>query len=359
LWIPTAPRNPGLHAVNADLSERNLRTRRDDTRAECRRCDNVIALDSPGHGWYRGRSVVGGDDSEQAMKILLVEDSPDDALLLRRHLSREGITADVWRVESEADMRHALASEVFDVVITDYVLPHFSALGAIALAARADADLPVIVMSGAVGEESAAAVMRAGAHDFLLKASLGRLAMAARREVDAATLRRRRRRESTLMLETQVVVRVGAWEWNEATRALYWTAGVDRLLGIDAGTPASLDLARRFLASDDVVRLQSLLRGERREVDLDVRVRTFAGRDLVLQVTGRVVLDAHGAPLRAIGTVLDVTERRQLESSLRLQDRLVAMGTIAAGVAHEINNPLTDRVAALPPVVGPHQPVGR
>src|SRR5262245_57120706 len=126
------------------------------------------------------------------LRVLLVEDSEDDAVLIARELRRGEYAPSILRVETAAAMRAALA-EPWDVVISDYSLPQFSGPTALTLLRAAGLDTPFIVVSGAIGEEVAVAAMKAGAHDYLMKGNLARLVPAIQRELREAEERRRRR----------------------------------------------------------------------------------------------------------------------------------------------------------------------
>ncbi len=99
----------------------------------------------------------------KSLRVLIVEDSEDDALLVIRELERGGYAATFERVETAAAMTAALEKQVWDVIIMDYNLPHFSAPAALKLLKETGIDLPTIVVSGAVGEDTAVATMKAGA----------------------------------------------------------------------------------------------------------------------------------------------------------------------------------------------------
>ena len=120
------------------------------------------------------------------LRVLIVEDSEDDALLVMRELERGGYAVISERVETAETMTAARTGRDWDLIIADYHLPHFSAPEALELIRRSGLDLPFIVISGTVGEETAVETMKLGAHDYLLKDSLVRLVPAVERELHEA-----------------------------------------------------------------------------------------------------------------------------------------------------------------------------
>lgn len=127
------------------------------------------------------------------LRLLVVEDSEDDTLLLVRELERAGYGVICERVESAAAMRVALAKTTWDVIIADYTMPQFSATQALALLKEVGLDLPFIIVSGTIGEERAVAAMKAGAHDYVMKGNLARLVPALERELREAEIRQARK----------------------------------------------------------------------------------------------------------------------------------------------------------------------
>ncbi len=111
-----------------------------------------------------------------------------------RALQRGGFEPVFERVETEVEFLAALTSRDWDAVIADYHLPQFSAIRALRLLQESKLDLPFIIVSGAIGEETAVAAMKSGAHDYILKSSLARLVPAVEREMRDAQVRRERRR---------------------------------------------------------------------------------------------------------------------------------------------------------------------
>ncbi len=139
------------------------------------------------------------------LRLLLVEDMPDDGALVVRALRRAGFAVTHERVDTESTMRAALRAATWDVVVADYCLPAFSAPAALALLQHAGLDLPLIVVSGILDDETAVEAMKAGARDFVAKARLGRLGAAVARELGEAEDRRHRRAvESALAREQRL-----------------------------------------------------------------------------------------------------------------------------------------------------------
>ena len=128
------------------------------------------------------------------LNVLIVEDVEDDALLLTRHLGEAGFDVRFERVENAKSMRAALKDKTWDVILCDYTLHGFNVANALKIAEKSGLDLPFIVVSGTIGEERAADLMKAGAHDLILKDNLARLVPAIERGLAEAEHRREIRR---------------------------------------------------------------------------------------------------------------------------------------------------------------------
>ena len=135
------------------------------------------------------------------LHVLHVEDSASDAALIERTLARSGYTVACERVVSAKEMRDALVQQHWDLIIADYRLPDFGAASALTILHESGLDVPFIVVSGAMGQEVAVAMMRAGAQDYLLKDDLARLAPAVEREVRDAHTRRQREEAEQMVVE--------------------------------------------------------------------------------------------------------------------------------------------------------------
>lgn len=122
-------------------------------------------------------------DDAGPLSVLIVEDSTDDAALVEYQFRRAGYALTSCRVETAAEMRAALARQTWDVVVSDYSLPHFSGPAAMSVLNEEGLDLPILIVSGAIGDDSAVAAMKAGAHDYIMKDNLTRLVPAVEREL--------------------------------------------------------------------------------------------------------------------------------------------------------------------------------
>lgn len=127
------------------------------------------------------------------LRILLIEDSEDDARLVLREIQRGGYEVEFERVETADAMWAALARQAWDLIICDFSLPRFNAPKALELLKKSGHDLPFIIVSGTIGEESAVNALKAGAHDFIIKGNFARLIPAIERELKEAEVRRERR----------------------------------------------------------------------------------------------------------------------------------------------------------------------
>jgi PAS domain S-box-containing protein len=150
--------------------------------------------------FFAGKSRGGA--MSQPLHVLVIEDSENDAALLELELERAGYYPEVERVELPEELSEALDRRKWDLVIADYVLPHFNGLAALALVKQKGLDMPFIIVSGHITDDTAVAAMKAGAHDYVMKDNLARLGSAVRRELREAEVRQEQRRsEERLKVE--------------------------------------------------------------------------------------------------------------------------------------------------------------
>jgi PAS domain S-box-containing protein len=303
--------------------------------------------------------------SEPALNILIVEDSTADYLLVERQLRQDGIEAVLRRVERYADLDAALI-RTWDIALSDYNLPGMDFAEVLQRIHRKHPDLPVILVSNSVGEETAIDLLRMGLSDFVLKHHLIRLAPAIRRclmnveqlkareTAEAAlaanqramlneqrqariaalnlmedALAARRKAESAAaalreseqrLLMAQEGAHVGIWEWDMTTNRLFWSPELERLYGVEPGSAPQFDDWRNLILPDDRDRIdtewkQQIAGGD--NIEIEFRIRRKDGDIRWIHSKGRVIRGMDGGPIRMSGVNLDITERRDAEAKLR------------------------------------------
>ncbi|MBW4541883.1 MAG: GAF domain-containing protein [Myxacorys chilensis ATA2-1-KO14] len=208
----------------------------------------------------------------EPLTVLMVEDSEDDALLVLRELRRGDFDL-IWeRVQTAETLRAALANRSWDVVISDYRLPECDAPEALEVVRQSQLDLPFIVVSGTIGETAAVAMMKAGAHDYLMKDNLTRLPEAVRREVREAQIRAER---------TQAEIRLRRTAAREQLIRMV-TERIRRSLDLNEILTTTVTEVRQVLQTDRVLlfRVNSAERGYVAQESVDVSCQALLGQDI-------------------------------------------------------------------------------
>jgi PAS domain S-box-containing protein len=288
------------------------------------------------------------------LHVLVVEDSQDDVVLLVRALRQGGYDPIYERVETAEAMRSALDRQAWDLVISDYSLPQFSGPEALRLLQEVGIDLPFIIVSGTIDEETAVTAMKAGAHDFLMKGKLVRLIPAVARELrEAASRGERRRAEAAkraaemrfagvLEATAEAIIAV-----DEDQCIVLFNNSAERTFGYAAAEVLGQPL--------DILLPLHLVEAHRQHVRAFAaapeRSRGIAKRHG--ELVGRHK-DGHEFPLEASIAKLhqegrttftvflrDISARKQLEVQFHQAQKMESIGQLAGGIAHDFNNLLT------------------
>ena len=283
------------------------------------------------------------------MRVLVLEDSEPDFELALHALRRDGLLVDAVRVETEEDFARELERGP-DIVICDFRLPGFDALRALELRDEAGSEVPVIIVSGTVGEEQAAAAMKRGAADYLLKDRMGRLGQAVRnalREQRLVVAGRRareetRRGEERLRLMVESVQDYAIFLLDEAGAVASWNGGAERIHGLRESDALGRDMAELLLPEGSGPAERERMLGRAREagrVEEEGWRRRGDGEPFRANVVLRPLVVGSDAGYLVV--VRDVTEQRELEAQFQQSQKMEAVGRLAGGVAHDFNNLLT------------------
>ncbi len=285
-----------------------------------------------------------------ALTILHLEDDPADGELVAALLKQDGIVFSIRRVDSRETFEEAIGSTEFDLIISDYTLPGFDGMAALGMARRRQPDAAFILVSGTIGEEIAVDSLKQGAVDYVIKDRINRLPAAVRRAVRETAERLARRqaeeriREQAALLDKTMdaifVHDLGGYLafWNKAAERVYgWSA--DAALGrnrddvVRSLDPAAAEGARRILM-------------QRGEWSGEVRQVTPVGIEITVASRCTLLRDPQGMPAAILEVNTDITDHKLFEAKLLRGQRLESLGSLAGGIAHDLNNILSPIVMA-------------
>jgi two-component system cell cycle sensor histidine kinase/response regulator CckA len=252
------------------------------------------------------------------LRLLIIEDSEDDALLIVRDLKRAGYEPIYERAETEAMVREALDRGPWDVVVSDFSMPHFTGTHALKLLRERDPDTPFIFVSGTIGEDVAVEAMRAGAQDYVTKGNLRRLVPAIERELRDVAVRRERHAGAARFRRVVESAMMGILFWDAQGKI---TDANDQFLKIVGYTREDLQAGRMNWRAMTPPEYEAVDANALKELAATGTCTPFE-KEYIRKDGSRVPIIVGGARLDdptnpVVAFVLDITERKRAEDALR------------------------------------------
>jgi PAS domain S-box-containing protein len=260
------------------------------------------------------------------LRILSLEDDPNDAELVQETLSNDGLTCHITRVETEADFLATLEQESFDLILADYTLPSFDGLSALKIARRNWPHVPFIFVSGTLDEEVAIEALKIGATDYVFKTRLSRIVPSVQRALREAQERieliraeQALRRSEASLAEAQRLSHTGSFGWDVSSSEIYWSLETFRVFAYDPSAKITIERIMQRTHPDDRSAVQHLIEcaaRERREFDFEHRLLLPDGSIKHVRIVGHPAENESGS-FEFVGAVTDITERKAAEADLR------------------------------------------
>jgi formate hydrogenlyase transcriptional activator len=260
------------------------------------------------------------------LRILHLEDDPRDGELVQETLEAEGISCQVTRVETEADLIASLEEGGFDLILADYTLPSFDGLSALKIAVQNWPDVPFIFVSGTLEEEVAIEALKIGATDYVFKTRLSRIVPSVRRALreaeERAELSRAEealRRSEAYLTEAQRLSHTGSFGWDVSSGEIYWSRETFRIFEYEPATGISIELIVQRTHPEGRLYLQELLdrvSRERKAFDFEHRLLMPDGSAKYIRVVGHPSQGEPGS-FEFVGAVTDITESKRAEAKFR------------------------------------------
>src|SRR6202162_6363160 len=256
------------------------------------------------------------------LRILYLEDDPRDAEIVQETLASDGIRCHVTRVDTEADFIASLEQGGFDLILADYTLPSFDGLSALKIAQQDWPHLPLIFVSGTLGEEVVIEALKIGATDYVFKTRLSRIVPSVQRalreaeeRIDLSRAEEALRRSEAYLAEAQKLSHTGSFGWDVSSGKIYWSQETFRIFENDPPTEPTLELIFHRTHPEDRALVRQVIdrvSRERKHFDFEHRLLMPNGSVKYLRVLGRPSKEESGSS-EFMGAVMDITDLKRAE----------------------------------------------
>ncbi len=281
-------------------------------------------------GNIKGKSNV-ENITPQRLRVLMIDDVEDDVLLTFRELKRNGFDPVYERVETAPAMKKALQEKQWDIILCDYKMPHFSAPQAIALLKEIKIDIPIIIVSGNIGEETAIECMRLGAQDYIMKTNLSRLCPAITRECEDAKTREKKRLAEELLIQSEDKYRLileniedTYYEVDLAGNFIFFNDSLCRLTGCSKEELLGMHYTQ-FSDKENSKKVfqvfNKVYKTNKPAIGFDWRITKIDGTKRYIEASVSLRKDPSGKAIGFRGIIRDITERKEMEKSLREEEQ--------------------------------------
>ncbi|MBN1472489.1 MAG: PAS domain S-box protein [Syntrophaceae bacterium] len=286
-----------------------------------------------------------GMNDSQHIRVLIIEDSEDDVLLIERELKKGGYNPVHERIETASAMKKALHENQWDFILCDYKMPNFNAPAALTLLKEENVDIPVIIVSGTIGEEKAVECMRMGAHDYIMKGNYSRLCPVIARELQESRLRKIQKETESQKKAALEQLRLSEERYRKITkcipdliwimdlsgRFIYANEAVERTHGWTADEYVNLSLqdlvSPQQIASDTAILAEQLVKANEPGFDRNTTL-TFESEELRkdgstfwAEITATFLWSEDGKPNGILGITRDITERKLTHEFLKESEK--------------------------------------
>ncbi|MER3430389.1 MAG: hypothetical protein C4324_04970 [Blastocatellia bacterium] len=300
------------------------------------------------------------------ISVLNLEDCESDSELIYRLVKKGGFSPQWCRVETRLAFEKAIFEQDWDLIISDYSLPEMTGVDALEIRNESEKDIPFIIISGEIDQDTAVRAMRLGAADYIFKDDLARLVPAIRRELKEAENRREKREAEKALAENEerlqmalAAAGMGAWEWDLETNEVFWSPECSIIFGTTIAG-AKVDYLASLIHEEDrnwVSAKYAQAMRSRSRFSIRFRLKRKSGEIVWVSQDGKCEFDRNGKPVRMSGTLRDISKAKKAEDALLEAEekyRIIAETAYDAILAVDTSgaitfaNPAAERVFGYP-----------